>query len=93
MVRALRFLKTSSVDQIMAVIPPEYAAGDKDTYRAALAKSIEGYSPDGRFTLEGARNVYKVLKLFEPSVMAATIEVEKTFDNRFVDAFAKRKAK
>ena len=93
MVRALRFLKTSSVDQIMAVIPPEYSAGDKDTYRAALAKSIEGYSPDGRFTLEGARNVYKVLKLFEPSVMAATIEVEKTFDNRFVDAFAKRKAK
>ena len=91
MVRALRFLKEKPVDEIMKVIPPEYTAGDEPTYRAALAKSIEAYSPDGRFTLAGARNVYQVLKLFEPSVMAANIEVEKTFDNRFVDAFAARK--
>ena len=93
MVRALHFAKTSSLEQILAVIPTDYYAGDKETYRAALAKSIEGYSPDGRFSLEGARNVLKVLKLFEPSVMGATIEVEKTFDNRFVDAAPKRPAK
>jgi NitT/TauT family transport system substrate-binding protein len=89
-VRALRFAKKSSVEEILAVVPAEYYAGDKDTYKAALAKSIEGYSPDGRFSLQGAQNVYKVLKLFEPSVMSASVDVSKTFDNRFADAAAKQ---
>ena len=56
----------------------------------AVEVRIEGYSTDGRFSLAGAQNVYKVLKLFEPSVMSATVDVSKTFDNRFVDAAAKR---
>jgi NitT/TauT family transport system substrate-binding protein len=90
MVRALRFAKKSSVDQILEVVPAEYYAGDKDTYKAALAKTVESYSPDGRFSLEGAQNVYKVLKLFEPSVMSASIDVARTFDNRFVEAAAKQ---
>jgi NitT/TauT family transport system substrate-binding protein len=89
-VRALQFAKKSSVDEILAAVPAEYYAGDKETYKAALAKSIEGYSPDGRFSLAGAENVYKVLKLFEPSVMSATVDVSKTFDNRFADAAAKK---
>ena len=75
---------------LLAVVPAEYYAGDKDTYKDALAKSIDGYSTDGRFSLAGAQNVYKVLKLFEPSVMSSTVDVSKTFDNRFVDAAAKR---
>jgi hypothetical protein len=31
-----------------------------------------------------------VLKLFEPSVMNAKIDLAKTFDNRFVDKAAKK---
>jgi len=89
-VRALHFAKQSSLDQVLAAIPAEYYAGDKEIYKAALAKSIEGYSPDGRFSLAGAENVYKVLKLFEPSVMSASVDVSKTFDNRFVEAAAKK---
>src|SRR5258708_10372271 len=83
MVRALQFAKKSSLAQVLAAIPADYYAADKETYRAALAKAIEGYSPDGRFSLEGARNVYKVLKLFEPSVMSDTVDDSMTFDNRF----------
>ena len=90
MVRALGFAHKSSVEQVLAVVPVEYYAGDMDTYKDALAKSIESYSTDGRFSLQGAQNVYKVLKLFEPSVMSSTVDVSKTFDNRFVDAAAKR---
>jgi NitT/TauT family transport system substrate-binding protein len=90
MVRALQFAKRSSVDQILAVVPEEYYAGDKETYKAALAKTVESYSPDGRFSLAGAQNVYKVLKLFEPSVMSATVDVAKTFDNRFVEAAVRK---
>ena len=85
MVRALRFLKTQPVDKVMGVVPPEYYAGDKETWRAALQKAVAGYSADGKFSVEGAESVYKVLKLFEPSVMNAKVDLARTFDNRFAD--------
>ena len=90
MVRALRFVKTASADKILEVVPPEYYAGDKETWKAALQKAIPGFSSDGRFSQEGAESVYKVLKLFEPSVMNAKIDLAKTFDNRFVDKAANK---
>src|SRR5437660_10217441 len=55
MVRALRFAKTSSVDQILAVVQPEYYAGDRSNYKAPLTTSIESSSTDGRFILKGER--------------------------------------
>ena len=85
MVRALRFVKTAPVEKVVEAVPPEYYAGDKETWVAALQKAVPGYSADGKFTLEGASAVYKVLKLFEPSVMKATIDLPRTFDNRFVE--------
>jgi len=90
MVRALRFVKTAPVDKILEVVPPEYYAGDKETWKAALAKAIPGFSSDGKFSHEGAESVYKVLNLFEPSVMSAKIDLAKTFDNRFVDKALKK---
>ena len=85
MVRALHFVKTAPLDKVLEAVPPEYYAGDKETWKAALQKAVPGYSADGKFTKEGAETVYKVLKLFEPSVMNATVDLAKTFDNRFAD--------
>jgi hypothetical protein len=44
-----------------------------------------GYSEDGQMTMKSAQNVYKVLKQFEPSVIAAgdSIKLDQTFDNTF----------
>lgn len=42
-------------------------------------------------TMAAARNVYNVLKTFEPSVQAAgNIDLAQTFDNRFVEAALKK---
>jgi len=90
MVRALHFAHTAGADRIAEAVPPEYSAGDKETWKAALQKAIPGYSADGRFSKEGAESVYKVLKLFEPSVMNAQVDLAKTFDNRFVDKAPKK---
>lgn len=90
MVRALRFVKTASLEKIVEAVPPEYYAGDKENWKAALKKAIAGYSADGRFSKEGAETVYRVLKQFEPSVMTKKVDVEKTFDNRFVDQVPKQ---
>lgn len=90
MVRALRFLKTTPVDKVMEAVPKEYYAGDKETWKASLVKAIPAYSADGKFSMVGAETVYKVLKLFDPSVMKADIALAATFDNRFVDKAPKR---
>jgi len=86
MVRALRWLAKATPEQVMAVVPETYWAGNRGLYKEALLKNMIGYSTDGQMSLKAAQNVYKVLKQFEPSVMAAgnSIKLEATFDNRFV---------
>ena len=51
---------------------------------------MEGYSPDGLFSLDGAKNVFNVLNSFEPTVQAAKIDLAKTFDNSFAQKALKK---
>ena len=90
MVRASLWLKAAKVDEIVAVVPPEYYGPDVALYKAALQKNQEGFSPDGRFSMEGAQNVHKVLNAFVPEVQHAKIDLAKTFDNTFADRALKK---
>ncbi|MEO8384139.1 MAG: ABC transporter substrate-binding protein [Betaproteobacteria bacterium] len=86
MVRALRWLAKATPEQVMAVVPESYMGGNRGLYKAALLKNMIGYSTDGQMSMKAAQNVYKVLKQFEPSVIAAgsSINLAATFDNQFV---------
>jgi NitT/TauT family transport system substrate-binding protein len=85
MVRADKWLAHANPDEIVALMPAEYKAGNPALYKEGLLKNMKGYSPDGMMSLKAAQNVYKVLKAFEPSVMSAgNLDLGKTFDNRFV---------
>ena len=86
MVRALLFLQKSTPDQVIATVPPEYYGDDKETYKAAFLKNKDGYSADGRMSIEAAEHVYKILDAFEPAVKGKKIDLKQTFDNRFVEA-------
>src|SRR5438067_6877158 len=92
MVRALLWLQKASPDQIVASVPAEYYGDDKELYKAALLKNKEGYSADGKMSIEAAEHVYKILDAFEPAVKGKKIDLARTFDNRFVEA-ALRKQK
>jgi NitT/TauT family transport system substrate-binding protein len=70
----------------VATVPPEYYGDDKEVYKAALLKNMEGFSPDGKMSLEAAHHVYKILDAFEPAVKGKDIDLSRTFDNRFVEA-------
>jgi hypothetical protein len=60
------------------------AREQKEVYIRALAASREMYSRDGRF-VEGAMNTaYQVLKVFDPSVANAKIDLSRTFETAFV---------
>jgi NitT/TauT family transport system substrate-binding protein len=83
MVRTLRWLAKATPDDVMAVVPPEYWGNDKALYRAALVKNFGSYSKDGRFSMDSAQRVLKVLQAFDATVQRAPIDLAKTFDDRF----------
>ena len=92
MVRAVLWLRTASVDDVIATVPREYYGGDLALYRGSLLKNKEAFSPDARFSMEGAQNVHKVLAQFVPEVQKAKIDLGATFDNSFADRALKKYA-
>jgi NitT/TauT family transport system substrate-binding protein len=77
-------------DEIVASVPAEYYGDDPTMYKVALLKNLEGYSPDGLFTGQGAQNVFKVLNAFEPAVQAAKIDLTRTYDNSYAQRALKK---
>jgi len=86
MVRALLWLQKATPDQVVGTVPAEYYGDDKELYKAALLKNKEGFSADGKMSIEAAEHVYKILDAFEPAVKGKKIDLANTFDNRFVEA-------
>jgi NitT/TauT family transport system substrate-binding protein len=90
MVRALVWLRTASVNEIVAAVPQDYYGSDLELYKVALKKNHAGYSPDGRFTMQRAQNVHNVLRQFIEEVRKGKINLIETFDNKFVEAALKK---
>jgi len=84
-VRTLKWIEAHSPAEIAAVLPPEYALGDKDLYVKSIAASKPMFSTDGRIPRAGAEIALRVLKQFDPQLREATVDVGKTFDNSFVE--------
>ena len=84
-VRTLKWIEAHSPEEIAAVLPPEYALGDKDLYVKSIAASKPMFSTDGRIPRAGADIALKVLKQFDPQIREAAVDVGKTFDNSFVE--------
>jgi NitT/TauT family transport system substrate-binding protein len=84
-VRANRWIAKATPQEIVDLMPDAYKAGNPSLYKQGLLKNMIGFSEDGQMTMKAAQNVYKVLKQFEPSVIAAgdSIKLERTFDNTF----------
>jgi len=90
-VRGLTWIASHSADEVAAVMPEEYALGDKALYVQSIKNSLPMYSPDGRFSREGAETAYTVLKEFDVEVRAARIDVTAAYTGTFVEkALAER---
>ena len=84
-VRGLAFMRSHSPEEVAAVVPEEYALGDKPLYVQAIKNSLPMFSPDGRFAREGAETAYSVLEAFDPDVRNAKIDLAATYTDRFVE--------
>jgi len=89
MVRALRFIQTSTADQIVAAVPAEYYT-DRALYKAALEKNLETFRHDGFIGPEASQNVYRDLKTFDPGVQGATVDLAKTVNMSFQQKAAQK---
>jgi NitT/TauT family transport system substrate-binding protein len=84
-VRGLKWIASHSGEQIAKVLPPEHALGNMDVLIGSINTSLPMYSPDGRFSREGAETALKVLRQFDQSVRAANIDLAATYTEAFVD--------
>ena len=83
-VRGLKWIASHSAEDIAKLMPEEYALGNRPIYVKALEVSKPMYSPDGRFVPGAVETAYQVLKVFDPAVAAATIDLRATYNDMFV---------
>jgi NitT/TauT family transport system substrate-binding protein len=78
MIRAVLWLRTASVDDVIATVPADYYGSDLALYRGSLIKNKEGYSR--RPLLDGRRaERAQVLAAFVPEVQKAKIDLAADF--------------
>jgi sulfonate transport system substrate-binding protein len=85
-VKALHWIDKASVDDIVAVVPPEYyAGGDRAIYARMVELNRGAFSKDGRADLKAAETTYRALLAHEGVLKNAKVELKDTFDNGFVE--------
>ena len=82
--RGLKWIASHSPEEIAKLMPEDYALGNLPVYVEALAASKPMYSPDGNFVPGAVETAYQVLKVFDPAVAGATIDLKKTYNETFV---------
>jgi NitT/TauT family transport system substrate-binding protein len=85
-VRALRFLKEHSPEEVAAAMPESFWAGNRDHYVESLRANLAMFSTDGLMPAEGPPNVLKTLSLVDEKIAHAKVDLSETFDNSFVEA-------
>lgn len=85
MVRALIWIDRSTAENIADVLPPEWAMPNRALFLDAIRGTRDMFSPDGKFSLEGARIALHVLSTIDPRLRSLDIDLKATFTNVFVD--------
>lgn len=82
-VRTLKWMSTHTPEQIAAMMPEEYYAGDKALYIQALKGQLPMFTTDGKMPAGVPENVQKILSAFKPAVK--NVDLSQTYTNEFVD--------
>ena len=90
MLRALRWLQTASMLDLLKVVPPNYLLGSRRAYLAAFEKMRSTISPDGLMSADGPLVAQRSLqRLYEaqaqaPSTLGKNLDVERSYTNALV---------
>ena len=90
-VRALLWLRRSTIEDVLKTVPEEYLLGDKALYAAAFERLRSTYSKDGLIPGKGVDRSYKVLLEHNSAVRRApVIWIKQTYTNAFVEKALRR---
>jgi sulfonate transport system substrate-binding protein len=84
-VETLKWIQTHNGTQVADQMPPDYYAGSgKDAYAKAFDSEKGIYNPTGIMPPDGPRTDLAVLQAFNPDVKGKTIDLSKTYTDKFV---------
>jgi NitT/TauT family transport system substrate-binding protein len=82
--KTLQWMRQATPDQIADTVPQEYWLGDKALYTAAVKANMQVYSQDGIVSADSRRRSLDFLKQFDKEIAAASVDPNRTWDDRFV---------
>src|SRR6266568_2127564 len=82
-VKTLKWIQTHTADQIAAMMPADYYAGNKDLYVTALKNQMAIFSPDGNMPADGPPSVLNIEQQTNQMVQGKQIDLSTTFTNEF----------
>jgi NitT/TauT family transport system substrate-binding protein len=85
MVRALIWINQATAENIADILPAEWATPNRELFLASIRGTRDMFSPDGKFSREGANVAFHVLSTVDPRLRSANINLDATFTNAFVD--------
>jgi NitT/TauT family transport system substrate-binding protein len=83
LVKSLRYLQSHGAEEIAALMPPEYYAGDRVMYVKAIKNSKGMFTPDGAMPASGPPTVMKVLATFNKSLRSKNVDLMRTYTTDF----------
>jgi NitT/TauT family transport system substrate-binding protein len=86
-VATLKWIQAHNATEIADKMPADYYAGSgKDAYIKALDSEKGIYNPTGIMPPNGPATNLKILRAFNPDVKGKTIDLSKTYTDKFVQA-------
>lgn len=83
-VKTLKWIHTHTAEQIADKMPPDYYAGNKAAYVAALQNQLVMFSPDGMMPSGGPEFVLQTEQQTNTTVQGKQIDLSATYTNEFV---------
>lgn len=85
-VKTLKWMQTHTAEQITAMMPQDYYAGNQALYITALKNQFAIFSPDGKMPTDGPQSVLNDEYQTGKIPQGQTINLDQTFTNEFVNA-------
>ena len=82
--KSLRWIATATTDEIVNTVPTDYFLGERAIYVKALKANLLVYSRSGIITRAGMNSALKMMATFDPDLKDKKIDLQRTFDDRFI---------
>jgi NitT/TauT family transport system substrate-binding protein len=82
-VRTMKWMQKSNLDDMIAVIPPDYFGSDKELYKKALAANLAGFTRDGELTLALAETTYRSVAGSGRLAGSVKLDIARTIEESF----------